>query len=81
MADRRLAEELIEALEAKYRGQIAEAAANIRVYVENPTGIGEHPDVVAAMDTQIALIAEAQDKLDILQSRRFNFTGKSHPVE
>lgn len=81
MADRRLAEELIEALEAKYRGQIAEAAANIRVYVENPTGIGEHPDVVAAMDTQIALIAEAQDKLDILQSRRFNFTGKRHPVE
>ena len=81
MADRRLAEELIEALEAKYRGQIAEAAANIRVYVENPTGIGEHPDVVAAMDTQIALRAEAQDKLDILQSRRFNFTGKRHPVE
>jgi len=81
MAERRLAEELIEALEAKYRGQIAEAAANIRVYVENPTGIGEHPDVVAAMDTQIALIAEAQDKLDILQSRRFNFTGKRHPVE
>jgi len=77
----RLAEELIEALEAKYRGQIAEAAANIRVYVENPTGIGEHPDVVAAMDTQVALIAEAQDKLDILQSRRFNFTGKRHPVE
>tara|TARA_B100000131_G_scaffold96173_1_gene93192 strand:- start:3153 stop:3398 length:246 start_codon:yes stop_codon:yes gene_type:complete len=81
MADRRLAEELIEALEAKYRGQIAEAAANIRVYIENPMGIGEHPDVVAAMDTQIALIAEAQDKLDILQSRRFNFTGKRHPVE
>ena len=77
----RLAEELIEALDAKYRGQIAEAAANIRVYVENPTGIGEHPDVVAAMDTQVALIAEAQDKLDILQSRRFNFTGKRHPVE
>ena len=77
----RLAEELIEALEAKYRGQIAEAAANIRVYVENPTGIGEHPDVVAAMDTQVALIAEAQDKLDILQSRRVNFTGKRHPVE
>ena len=77
----RLAEELIEALEAKYRGQIAEAAANIRVYVENPTGIGEHPDVGAAMDTQVALIAEAQDKLDILQSRRFNFTGKRHPVE
>ena len=77
----RLAEELIEALEAKYRGQIAEAAANIRVYIENPTGIGEHPDVVAAMDSQVALIAEAQEKLDILLSRRFNFSGKRNPVE
>tara|TARA_B100000519_G_C13794912_1_gene228320 strand:+ start:201 stop:443 length:243 start_codon:yes stop_codon:yes gene_type:complete len=76
-----LGKELIEALEAKYKGQIAEAAANIRVYIENPTGIGEHPDVVAAMDSQVAVIAEAQEKLDILLSRKFNFSGTRHPVE
>ena len=76
-----IGKELIEALEAKYKGQIAEAAANIRVYIENPTGIGEHPDVVAAMDSQVAVIAEAQEKLDILLSRKFNFSGTRHPVE
>ena len=81
MADRRLAEELIEALEAKYRGQIAEAAANIRVYIENPTGIGEHPEVAQAMDAQIEIIASAQEKLDILLSRKFNFSGERNPVE
>ena len=72
---------LIEALEQQYRGNIASARANIRVYLENPAGIGEHPDVVQAIDSQIAIIAENQEKLDILGSRRFNFTGNKYPVE
>ena len=64
MAD--IGRELIEALEQQYRGNIASARANIRVYLENPAGIGEHPDVVQAIDSQIAIIAENQEKLDIL---------------
>jgi hypothetical protein len=79
MAD--IGRELIEALEQQYRGNIASARANIRVYLENPAGIGEHPDVVQAIDSQIAIIAENQEKLDILGSRRFNFTGDKYPVE
>ena len=79
MAD--IGRELIEALEQQYRGNIASARANIRVYLENPAGIGEHPDVVHAIDSQIAIIAENQEKLDILGSRRFNFTGNKYPVE
>ena len=76
-----LGKELLDALEAKYRGQIAEAAANIRVYVENPTGTADHPDIVNAMDEQINKIAGAQEKLDILLSRRYNWNGRNHPVE
>ena len=53
----------------------------MRVYLENPAGIGEHPDVVQALDTQIAIIAENQEKLEILNSRRFNFAGNKYPVE
>tara|TARA_B100000029_G_C17596722_1_gene964415 strand:+ start:1817 stop:2053 length:237 start_codon:yes stop_codon:yes gene_type:complete len=73
--------ELIEALADKYRGEIAAAKANVKVYLENPAGIGEHPDVVAAIDSQIQLIANAQEKLDIINSRRFNFSGNKYPVE
>ena len=74
-------QELLEALEQQYRGNIASAKANVRVYLENPAGIGEHPDVVQALDTQIAIIAENQEKLDTLNSRRYNFSGRRHPVE
>lgn len=58
---------LIKALEQKYKAEIAEGEANVGVYIDNPAGIGEHPDIVGAIDTQVARIAEAKDKLKILQ--------------
>ena len=76
-----LKEQLIEGLIEKYRGEIAAAKANVAVYLENPAGTGDHPDVIQAIDTQIELIASAQEKLDVLNSRRYNFSGKRYPVE
>jgi len=58
--------ELIQALQLKYEGEIAHAKANINVYLTNPAGIGEHPDLVAAIDSQVDIIAHAEDKLDVL---------------
>ena len=54
---------LREALIIKYEGEIAEAKANIQVYMNNPVGIGEHPDIISAMDTQIEKMAHAEEKL------------------
>jgi len=57
---------LIEALRLKYEAEIASAKANIQVYIDNPVGIGEHPDLVAAVDEQLVKLAEAEDKLETL---------------
>ena len=57
---------LIDALKAKYQADMAEANANIQVYLNNPAGIGEHPDIVAAIDTQVELYAAAREKLEVL---------------
>ena len=54
---------LREALIIKYEGEIAEANANMQVYLANPVGIGEHPDIISAMDTQIEKMAHAEEKL------------------
>ena len=35
---------IINALRLKYKGIMAEAQANIEIYLENPAGIGEHPE-------------------------------------
>ena len=58
-----MAKTLREALIIKYEGEIAEANANIQVYLANPVGIGEHPDIISEMDTQIEKMAHAEEKL------------------
>tara|TARA_E500000318_G_C3563432_1_gene214597 strand:+ start:1510 stop:1725 length:216 start_codon:yes stop_codon:yes gene_type:complete len=57
---------ILEALILKLQGEIAVAKANIDVYQKNPAGIGEHPDIVEAVETQVTKIAEAQDKIDTI---------------
>lgn len=65
---RELSQRLIKALKRKYKSQMAEAEANIAVYMNNPAGIGEHPDIVDAIDSQVAKYAEAEEKLQALGS-------------
>ena len=55
---------IIEALEKRYEAQLAEADATLKIYLENSVGIGEHPEVVQAIEMEVAKMAEAQDKLD-----------------
>tara|TARA_R110002020_G_scaffold356499_1_gene569058 strand:- start:697 stop:954 length:258 start_codon:yes stop_codon:yes gene_type:complete len=57
---------LVKALAKKYEADILNAKANIEVYVTNPAGIGEHPDLAAAIDSQVDIIAHAEDKLGVL---------------
>jgi hypothetical protein len=57
---------MIDALRKMYEADIAHAQANIEVYLTRPAGIGEHPDLVAAVDEQIDKMAHAEDKLEVL---------------
>ena len=59
---------MLNALRLQYEAEVAKAKANIKVYMSNPAGIGEHPDLVAAVDSQIELIAHAEDKLNVLKN-------------
>ena len=41
--------EMLEALKALAIGNIKKSKMNIEVYLSNPVGIGEHPDVLGAL--------------------------------
>ena len=60
-------QQLIEGLIAKYNGEIGEAKANIQVYMTNPVGIGEHPDVTQAIQGEIDKIARWHDQIEVIQ--------------
>ena len=56
----------MKSLKLQYESEIAKAKANIEVYLSNPAGLGEHPDLAAAIDSQIDVIAHAEDKLGVI---------------
>lgn len=49
------------------QGHIAKHKANIEVYLANPAGIGEHSDIIEAIEIELKAIAEYQDQLDIIK--------------
>ena len=61
---------ILEALEARYNAQIAEADATIKIYLENSVGIGEHPQHIDEIDKLFQKIADAQEKLKAISDFR-----------
>ena len=59
-------EKLIKALLAHAQGDIAKHKANIEVYLANPVGIGEHSNIVEAIEGELDMIAKYQDQIDII---------------
>ena len=57
---------MLEALKALAIGNIKKAKMNIEVYLANPVGIGEHPDVLGAIQDQIDLIAKEEERLEVI---------------
>jgi hypothetical protein len=59
---------MIKALASKYKAEIDEAKATIMIYFSNPVGIGEHPQHIEEMDKLVSKIADAEDKLEVLNN-------------
>ena len=57
---------ILNALRAKYEAEIAEADATANIYLENSVGIGEHPQHIDEVNKLIEKIANAKEKLDVL---------------
>jgi len=58
---------ILDALKARYEAEIAEADATANIYLENSVGIGEHPQHIEEVNKQIEKIANAKEKLDVLE--------------
>ena len=59
---------IIQALEDKYNAQISESDATIKIYLENPVGIGEHPQHLEEIDKLLQKIVDAEEKIKELQA-------------
>ena len=59
-------EQLLKALLAHAQGDIAKHKANVEVYLTNPVGIGEHSNVVEAIEEELNMIAKYQDQIEVI---------------
>ena len=57
---------LLEGLENHAKGHIEKHKANVEIYLTNPAGIGEHSNVMEAIEEEINMIAKYQDQIDII---------------
>jgi uncharacterized protein (DUF342 family) len=62
-----LKDAILQALEDRYNAQISEAEATLKIYLEKPVAIGEHPQHVDEADKLIEKIANAEEKLEVLK--------------
>ena len=59
-------DQIIKALLAHAQGDIAKHKANVEVYLTNPVGIGEHSNVMEAIEEELNMIAKYQDQIDVI---------------
>lgn len=57
---------LLDAVRTHAIGHIAKHKANVEVYLANPAGIGEHSDIIEAIEIELNKIAEYEDQLEAL---------------
>ena len=60
-------DQIIKALLAHAQGDIAKHKANVEVYLTYPVGIGEHSNVMEAIEEELNMIAKYQDQIDVIQ--------------
>ena len=71
-----ISQQIVVALRRKYEAEIDCARPNVAVYLNHPSGVAEHPDIVASVDSQIQIIAEARDKLQEIESMEMNLVSE-----
>tara|TARA_B100001109_G_C18510432_1_gene311241 strand:+ start:87 stop:299 length:213 start_codon:yes stop_codon:yes gene_type:complete len=62
-----LRDKIVKSLLAHANGEIQIHLANVEIYLNNPAGIGEHPDVTGAIQQELDNIARWEDQISVIQ--------------
>ena len=61
-------DKMIDALLQHAKGHIHKHKMNVEVYLTNPVGIGEHPDVMEAIEKELDMIAHYHDQIEVIST-------------
>ena len=60
-------EKMISALLAHAQGDIQKHKMNVEVYLSNSVGIGEHSNVMEAIEEELNMIAKYEDQVSVIK--------------
>jgi len=60
-------ENMIAAIIKHAEGHIAKHKMNVEVYLERAAGVGEHPDILEAIEKELKIVAEYNDQIEMLK--------------
>ena len=61
-----LKEQLVKAARMHAEGELERAKTNVMVYMNQSVGIGEHSDIVEAIQEELDKMAAATDRIEML---------------
>ena len=59
--------DIIKASELHFKAHIEKHRINIENLLENSVGVAEHPDIMETIEKELGIIAEYDDKLEIIK--------------
>tara|TARA_B100001057_G_scaffold301365_1_gene301558 strand:- start:1830 stop:2036 length:207 start_codon:yes stop_codon:yes gene_type:complete len=58
---------IYDALIEHAKGHIKKHAANVEIYMDKAVGVGEHPDILEAIEKELMIIAQYHDEIEVLE--------------
>ena len=59
--------QIVSALLAHAQGDIQKHKMNVEVYLTSPVGIGEHSNVMEAIEEELNMIAKYEDQITVIK--------------
>lgn len=60
-------EMMLKAVRKHAQAHIEKHRMNVEIYLRNPVGVGEHSDIMDAIEKELTHMAEYEDHLEILE--------------
>ena len=58
---------MIEAIKDHAKGHIKKHSMNVEIYLKNATGVGEHPDIMEAIEMELEQVAKYDDQIEMIK--------------
>jgi hypothetical protein len=72
-----LANSLMNGLYLSTKGELEKHKNNVKVYLANPAGIGEHSDISDTLLQELDKIANAEDRLSVIKKHFYDYDNNN----